>query len=108
MRIEKNGTRYFGFDEVAQEVYGLKPATKQVQNAGKRKDMQQKFEKFNICKSCGQTMSYVGGNVVCCQNPTLNPMQIVEAIRLHMPEAAPDFARVRRLSLYDRQKALFK
>ena len=46
--------------------------------------------------------------VVCCQNPTLNPMQIVEAIRLHMPEAAPDFARVRRLSLYDRQKALFK
>ena len=69
MRIEKNGTRYFGFDEVAQEVYGLKPATKQIQNAGKRKDMQQKFEKFNTCKSCGQTMAYVGGNVVCCQNP---------------------------------------
>jgi len=46
--------------------------------------------------------------LVCCQNPTLNPMQIVEAIRLHLPEAAPDFAKVQRLSLYDRQKSIFK
>lgn len=69
MRIEKNVIRYFGFDEVAREVYGLKPATKQTQNAGKRKDMQQKFEKNHMCKTCGQPMTYIGGNLVCCKNP---------------------------------------
>lgn len=46
--------------------------------------------------------------VVCCQNPTLNPMQIVEAIRIYLPECAPDFAKCCRISLYDRQEAKFK
>lgn len=46
--------------------------------------------------------------IICCQNPTLNPMQIVEAIRIHMPGAAPDFAKVCRISLYDKQQAKFK
>lgn len=45
---------------------------------------------------------------VCCQNPTLNPMKIVEAIRIYKPEAVPDFARVCRISLYDKQQAKFK
>ena len=46
--------------------------------------------------------------VVCCQNPTLNPMQIVEAIRIHKPEYAPDFAKCCRICLYDRQETNFK
>jgi len=46
--------------------------------------------------------------IVCCQNPTLNPMQVVEAIKLHIPESAPDFSKVCRASLYDRQQAKFK
>ena len=46
--------------------------------------------------------------MVCCQNPTLNPMQIVEAIRIHKPEYAPDFAKCCRIGLYDRQEVKFK
>ena len=46
--------------------------------------------------------------VVCCQNPTLNPMQIAEAIRIHRPAFAPDFVKCCRISLYDRQEAKFK
>lgn len=46
--------------------------------------------------------------VVCCQNPTLNPMQIVEAIRIYEPEIAPEFVKCCRISLYDRQEAKFK
>lgn len=46
--------------------------------------------------------------IVCCQNPTLNPMQIAEAIRIHIPEYAPDFVKCCRISLYDRQEAKFK
>ena len=45
---------------------------------------------------------------VCCQNPTLNPMQIIEAIRIYKPDAEPDFAKVCRISLYDKQQAEFK
>ena len=46
--------------------------------------------------------------VICCQNPTLNPMQIVEAIRIYLPDCAPDFVKCCRVSLYDRQEAKFK
>lgn len=46
--------------------------------------------------------------IICCQDPTLNPMQIVEAIRIYLPDCAPDFAKCSRISLYDRQEAKFK
>lgn len=46
--------------------------------------------------------------IVCCQNPTLNPMQIAEAIRIHKRSYAPDFVKCCRISLYDRQEAKFK
>ena len=39
--------------------------------------------------------------VVCCQNPTLNPAQLVAAIERYAPEHTPDFAKIRRLALYD-------
>ena len=46
--------------------------------------------------------------LVCCQNPSLNPMQIVEAIRIHRPECLPDFAKCCRIALFDRQLMMFK
>lgn len=45
---------------------------------------------------------------VCCQNPTLNPMQVVEAIKLYLPQYAPDFVKVFRVELFDRQNCEFK
>ena len=69
MRKEKNGIRYNGFDELAKELYGINPVSKQIQNVGKRKDMEQKYEKSNFCKSCKQPLTYVGGNIACCKNP---------------------------------------
>ena len=46
--------------------------------------------------------------VVCCQNPTLNPMQIVAAIGLHLPEIKPDFAKCRRTEIYDSNENVFR
>lgn len=46
--------------------------------------------------------------LVCCQNPTLNPSQVVEAIRIHLPECTPDFVKTCRLLLHDRQGKEFK
>ncbi len=39
--------------------------------------------------------------VGCCQNPTLNPMQLAAAVKLHLPEIAPDFAKCRRICVLD-------
>ncbi len=45
---------------------------------------------------------------VCAQNPSLNPMLLPEALRLHRPELAPDFAKARRLALLDGSGAQFR
>ena len=46
--------------------------------------------------------------VVCCQNPTLNPMQLVAAIELHRPELKPDFAKCRRIEIFDTERNVFR
>lgn len=45
---------------------------------------------------------------VCCQNPTLNPMQLHAAIVRHRPELAPDFARCTRFEIYDNEGNIFR
>ncbi len=46
--------------------------------------------------------------MICCQNPTLNPTQLVAAIEDHCPELAPDFASCQRIELYDHTEAIFR
>ena len=45
---------------------------------------------------------------VCCQNPSLNPMQLAAAINRYLPELRPDFARCRRVALYDINEKPFR
>ena len=45
---------------------------------------------------------------ICCQNPTLNPMQLHNAIVRHLPELAPNFAKCARLELYDSEGNIFR
>ena len=45
---------------------------------------------------------------ICCQNPTLNPMQLHGAIVRHLPELAPDFAKCARMELYDHEGKIFR
>ena len=45
---------------------------------------------------------------ICCQNPTLNPMQLHGAIQRHLPELAPSFAKCARLELYDNEGNIFR
>jgi len=46
--------------------------------------------------------------LVCCQNPSLNPMQLVAAIELHCPELKADFASCRRVEIFDQQEMIFR
>lgn len=45
---------------------------------------------------------------VCCQNPSLNPMQIVAAIERYIPEQKPDHSQCCRLEIFDSKETIFR
>lgn len=45
---------------------------------------------------------------ICCQNPSLNPMQLCAAVERYLPELRPDFAQCCRLELFDTQENIFR
>ena len=45
---------------------------------------------------------------VCCQNPTLNPMQLHGAVVRHLPELKPDFVKNERIEIYDADGNVFR
>ena len=45
---------------------------------------------------------------VCCQNPTLNPMQLSAAIGKYLPEIKVDFAKCSRVEIYDTNESIFR
>lgn len=46
--------------------------------------------------------------LVCCQNPSLNPMQLVAAVQHYLPELKPDHAFCKRVEIYDINNHLFR
>lgn len=48
------------------------------------------------------------GARICCQNPSLNPMQLVAAIERYMPEFKPDHAHCCRMEIYDTKETVFR
>ena len=61
---------------------------------------------LNVEQTDSQTLTISAR--VCCQNPTLNPMQMVAAIERHAPELKPDFAKCRRVEVYDTEENIFR
>ena len=46
--------------------------------------------------------------VICCQNPALNPMQLVAAVEHYLPQCKPDHAVCCRVELYDANQEIFR
>lgn len=46
--------------------------------------------------------------VICCQNPSLNPMQLAAAVELHLPQYRPDDVRCARMEIYDADMNIFR
>ena len=61
---------------------------------------------LNVEQTDSQTLTISAR--VCCQNPTLNPMQMVAAIERHAPDLKPDFAKCRRVEVYDTENTIFR
>lgn len=45
---------------------------------------------------------------ICCQNPSLNPAQIVAAVERYLPHCKPDFARYCRNEIYRNDEVIFR
>lgn len=45
---------------------------------------------------------------ICCQNPSLNPAQLVAAVAKYLPELAPDFSRICRTEIYNTKQEIFR
>lgn len=45
---------------------------------------------------------------ICCQNPSLNPMQLSAAIAKYLPDLTPDFVRCRREEIFDTEENVFR
>lgn len=46
--------------------------------------------------------------LICCQNPTLNPMQMIMAVGMYVPDLKPDFAKCSRVEIYDNDETIFR
>lgn len=54
----------------------------------------------------GQTLKLRA--LICCQNPSLNPMQLYAAIERYLPELVPDFSKCCRNEIYDNNEKIFR
>ena len=57
--------------------------------------------------SAGESL-VIADVIVAAQNPGLNPALLAGAVAAQLPELTPDFARVRRLELYDGELNIFR
>ena len=46
--------------------------------------------------------------MICCQNPSLNPAQLVAAVNKYLPDLAPDFSCICRREIYKNTEELFR
>ena len=52
--------------------------------------------------------SLIIDTLICCQNPSLNPGQIILAVEKYLPELTPDFSRCIRKEIYDINENVFR
>lgn len=64
------------------------------------------IRRLNI--TCRDHREVIMDALVCCQNPTLNPMQLCAAIHKYLPQLDPDFSRFSRLEIYDTNEEIFR
>ena len=82
------------------------PVSKKSKNGPVEQDIIPMIKSLEITQPDGNHVTLRG--LICCQNPSLNPMQLSAAVTKYLPEYAPDHAVCRRLGLYDTQNKAFR
>ena len=75
-------------------------------NGTKKQDIIPMIKRLDILRLDEHTIRFDAR--LCCQNPALNPLQLVGAIEEYLPELKPDFVQVTRLEIYDQNENVFR
>ena len=79
---------------------------KKSKNGPTEQDIIPMVKDFSVITADGNTV--VLEAVICCQNPSLSPMQLAAAIDKYLPGKKPDFAKSRRTELLDAERKIFR
>lgn len=79
---------------------------KKTKNGTKEENIIPMIRTFDVKVPDDQTV--VISALVCCQNPTLNPMQLSAAVSKYLPNIQPDFVKCRRLEIFDINDKIFR
>ena len=82
------------------------PVEKKGKNGPVEQDIIPMIRTLQITQDDAQTIRM--DVLACCQNPSLNPMQLVAAISHYTPELAPDFAKCSREEIYESEEKIFR
>ena len=106
--LEYDGGIPTGAEEAIRQLFSRQELTveKKGKNGPTEQDIIHMIKKLDIVPADGNVLQL---NVrVCCQNPSLNPMQLAAAVTKYLPAFAPDFARSARVNLYDINEHIFR
>lgn len=76
MANKSRGKTYYSFDEIGQELFGLKPYRRVTKDKQKLEAQRDKF--LGTCPHCGEKLGYIyGTNIVACINENCKGKKIV-------------------------------
>ena len=67
-RMSKGETAHYSSFEELRTAWGLAPVIKQTKDKAKLEKQRENFLNRHLCPACKQPMSYLGGNMMACQN----------------------------------------
>ena len=82
------------------------PVEKKGKNGVAEQDIIPMIRRISVDRLDGHTLQLSAR--VCCQNPTLNPVQLAAAVERYLPEMKPDFVRCSRIEIYDTNENIFR
>lgn len=80
--------------------------TKKTKNGSKDQDIIPMIRNIKLIAEGDKSLKIRA--LICCQNPTLNPAQLVQAIVDNIPEFSPDHTTYRRWEIYDKDEEIFR
>lgn len=97
-----------GAEDAIRELFGRETllVTKKTKNGLQDQDIIPMVRKFEVAATEPGVLQIQAR--ICCQNPTLNPAQMVAAIEKYLPEFAPDFSKSSRVEIYDASEEVFR
>ena len=80
--------------------------TKKTKNGEQEQNIVSMIRTFSVAQAGEQALKI--SVVHCCQNPSLNPMQIPAAIEKYLPNYKADFCKYRRVEIFDQNNQVFR